>query len=214
MKKFNENRLNLILSYITSYQKQSGKSPTYRQIMKECKLSSLCTVSSNLNELFRRGLIKKGENYREKILADEKLVCGETVNVPLVGECPCGTPMDAIENLIYTVALPVEIFGSYERFILKAKGRSMIKRGIFDGDLMVVKKQNYAENGQTVIARVNGGEATAKVFVTGKKNYLACANDETNENGERIYNDIYPDGEWEICGVVDFVIHSPVKSEF
>lgn len=214
MKKFNEDKLNAVLAFVLEYQKNKGRSPTYREIMRGCSIPSLCTVSNNVKELIKRGLLKSGKGYKRKIYTDERYVFGETISVPLVGTCPCGTPVDAIENILSTIALPVEIFGKSERFILKASGRSMIKRGIFDGDLMVVKIQNYAENGQTVIARVNGGEATAKVFMAGKQPYLAPANDELDENGDRIYENIYPDGEWEICGVVDYVIHSPTKTEF
>ena len=88
----------------------------------------------------------------------------------------------------------------------------MIKRGIFDGDLMVVKLQKSANVGEVVIARVNNEEATAKVLA--KKNgkyYLKPANDEVDKYGERVYQDIHPEGEWEILGVVDNVIHSPKR---
>lgn len=214
MKTFNEDRLKSVLSFIVSFQKNNGRSPTYREIMRGCNISSLCTVSNNVKELVKRDCLKSGEKYKEKICIDEKYVCGETVNAPLVGTCPCGTPIDAVENVISTISLPVDVFGKSERFILMASGRSMIKRGIFDGDLMVVRVQDHAENGQTVIARVNGGEVTAKVFMAGKTSYLAPANDELDEKGNRIYENIYPCGEWEICGVVDYVIHSPTKSEF
>ena len=130
----------------------------------------------------------------------------------IVGSCPCGEPVLAVENIVATVALPVEIFGAEQHFILKAKGNSMIKRGIFDGDLMVVKVQKSANVGEVVIARVNNEEATAKVLA--KKNgkyYLKPANDEVDKYGERVYQDIHPKGEWEILGVVDNVIHSPSR---
>ena len=118
--------------------------------------------------------------------------------------------MLAVENITATVALPVEIFGTEEHFILRAKGQSMIKRGIFDGDLMVVKVQNTAEVGEVVIARLNQEEVTAKVlaFADGR-HYLEPANDEVDEKGKPIYRDIHPDGEWDILGVVDHVIHAP-----
>ena len=88
----------------------------------------------------------------------------------------------------------------------------MIKRGIFDGDLMVVRVQKTAKVGDVVIARVNNEEATAKVLAReNRKYYLKPANDEVDEHGNRVYNDIYPEGEWEILGVVDNVIHSPKK---
>ena len=88
----------------------------------------------------------------------------------------------------------------------------MIKRGVFDGDLMVVKIQNTAAVGDVVIARVNKEEATAKILAyENGKYYLKAANDARDKKGKLIYNDIYPDGEWDIIGVVDHVIHSPMK---
>ena len=134
------------------------------------------------------------------------------INASIVGTCPCGEPVLAVENITATVALPVEIFGSEEHFILKAKGSSMIKRGIFDGDLMVVRVQNTANVGEVVIARVNNEDATAKVLARKRgKYYLEAANDSEDENGKRLYPDIHPVGDWEILGVVDNVIHSPMR---
>jgi repressor LexA len=88
----------------------------------------------------------------------------------------------------------------------------MVKRGIFNGDLMVVRVQNTANVGEVVIARVNNEEATAKVLAKSRgKYYLKPANDEVDEDGNPLYRDIHPVGEWEILGVVDNVIHSPAK---
>ena len=104
----------------------------------------------------------------------------------------------------------MEIFGEEEHFILRANGQSMIKRGIFDGDLMVVKVQNTAEIGEVVIARLNQDEVTAKVLACDHgQYYLEPANDEVDEEGNSIYVDIHPEGEWDILGVVDRVIHTP-----
>lgn len=96
-----------------------------------------------------------------------------------------------------------------------AKGRSMIQRGIFDGDLLVVRKQSVANVGQTIIARVNGEDATAKVYaLKDGRPYLKAANNELDAHGKRIYRDIYPKGEWDILGIVDYVIHAPKQNEF
>ena len=109
----------------------------------------------------------------------------------------------------------IEIFGAEEHFILKATGNSMIRRGIFDGDLMVVRMQNTANIGEVVIARVNDEDATAKVLAyESGKYYLKPANDEVDDEGNRIYNDIHPTSDWEIIGVVDNVIHSPTREVF
>ena len=119
----------------------------------------------------------------------------------------------AVENIEATIPLPVEIFGDGQHIILIAKGSSMIKRGIFNGDYMVVNTSVSANIGDVVIARVNNEEATAKVLRKAKgKYYLEPANDEVDENGERVYKDIHPQGQWEIIGVVNYVIHSTERN--
>ena len=90
----------------------------------------------------------------------------------------------------------------------------MIKRGIFDGDLLVVRKQPTAKLGDTVIAMLDDGESTCKILAEKNgKYYLRAANDEVNEIGKRKY-DVYPESDWSIFGVVDFVIHAPICDEF
>ena len=86
----------------------------------------------------------------------------------------------------------------------------MVRRGINDGDTMIVRLQDTAEVGTVVIARVNGEEATAKILAKkGNQYYLQPANDEVDEEGKPLYRDIYPEGEWDIIGVVEGVYHNP-----
>ena len=88
----------------------------------------------------------------------------------------------------------------------------MVKRGINNGDIMIVRLQDSADVGKVVIARVNGEEATAKILAKkGSKYYLQPANDEVDEEGQPLYRDIYPEGEWDIIGVVAGVYHNPNK---
>lgn len=211
MRLVDESKLNEVYQFILKKHLDERKSPTFREIASACNINSTAWVSSLIKILVKRDLIeltKKGN--RNFISIPNNLNVGATRNASIIGTCPCGEPILAVENVLSTVALPVEIFGSEEHFILKAKGRSMINRGIFDGDLMVVKPQNTANIGDVVIARVNGEEATAKIIAQSHgKFYLKPANDEIDINGNRIYNDIYPTDSWEILGVVDNVIHKP-----
>ncbi len=213
MKRIDEEKLNEVYRYICDCHTAEGRSPTYREIAAACNINSTGWVSSLIRILEKRGLIeleKQGARY--VISIPENLSAGRSIHVSIVGSCPCGEPVLAIENIVSTVALPIEIFGSEEHFILKATGSSMIKRGIFDGDLMVVRTQSAANIGDVVIARVNNEDATAKVLAKKcGKLYLEPANDEVDEEGNRIYREIHPKGEWEIVGVVDHVIHSPNK---
>jgi repressor LexA len=211
MRRFDEEKLNDVYRYICDCHINERRSPTYREIGAACGIGSTSWVSRLIEALEEREMIEVSyEGGRRILTIPDNLHIGQTRHTSIVGSCPCGTPLLAVENITATVALPVEIFGTEEHFILQAKGQSMIKRGIFDGDLMVVKVQNTANVGEVVIARLNQEEVTAKVLACDHgKYYLEPANDEVDEHGKPVYGDIYPDGEWDILGVVDHVIHAP-----
>ncbi|MBO5009214.1 MAG: repressor LexA [Clostridia bacterium] len=214
MRRFDEVKLNAVYQFICDFHNNERRSPTFREIATACDIASLSWVSNLVEVLEERGMIELEHNGKKRVISiPDNLTVGASRNASIVGSCPCGEPVLAVENIVSTVALPVEIFGADEHFILKATGRSMVKRGIFDGDLMVVRVQNTAKVGEVVIARVNNEDATAKVLARarGGKYYLKPANDEVDENGEPLYRDIHPVGDWEILGVVDNVIHSPTK---
>ena len=208
MKPINEGRLQTLVEYISTYQRENGKSPSYRKIQADLGYTTLSLVAKDVGMLKSRGWIESDSSFG--IATPVNLRSEGTINVPIVGACPCGEPITAVENIEATVSLPVEIFGKEEHIILRATGRSMINCGIFNGDLMVVRVQSSANVGDIVIARVNGEDATAKILAQEDgQYYLKPANDEVDSKGNRKYKDIYPEGEWDIIGVVDNVIHSP-----
>ena len=213
MRPLNEEKITQVYEYIQEIQFKERRSPTLREICAACDVSSTSWASQILTILEERSLIEiRIQGNRRVISIPGNLDSGSAIKTSILGDCPCGEPMFAAENILATVALPVEIFGKDEHFILRAKGRSMIKRGIHDGDLMVVRVQSTAEIGDVVIARVNQEEATAKVLARSRgKFYLKPANDEVDSDGEPMYKDIHPKGEWDILGVVDHVIHSTKK---
>ena len=140
MRKINEERLQTVYRYISSYQQEYGHSPSLREIGQHCSIPSTATVARMVNSLKERELIDCRQNGKKTYISvpDNLSPCG-SLTAPIVGSCPCGEPMLAVENILSTVSLPVEIFGRGEHFLLYAKGDSMINRGIFDGDLMVVR---------------------------------------------------------------------------
>ena len=213
MRVMDEEKLNKVLRCIREHQ-ETGKAPNYRQIQKECRIASLSSVSLYVNELKKRGLIEtETQGGWKQIRTPSYFRASETHNTFVVGDVHCGPPTDAVECIEACVALPNEIFGDAEHVILHAKGPSMINRGIFDGDLLIVRRTPYAEYGQTVIAMIDNCEATCKVYEKGRSGpYLRAAND-VEVNGKRKY-DVHPKGEWSIYGVVDYVIHAPVSDEF
>lgn len=216
MRRIDEVKVNEVYQFICDCHSSERRSPTLREIAAACDINSTGWVSSLLQVLEERSLIEFELRGNKRVISvPNNLSVGGSRNASIVGTCPCGEPVLAVENIVSTVALPIEIFGSEEHFILKATGNSMIKRGIFDGDLMVVRMQNTANIGDVVIARVNNEDATAKVLACEHgRYYLKPANNEVDENGNRLYTDIYPEGEWEIVGVVDNVIHSPTREVF
>lgn len=207
MKPYNEPMLSLVKKFIEDYQKENAKSPSYRVIMHKFPKffgTSISKVQNYVHQLHKRGWIKLNDGVIEIPL---NLTNGEVKPALLVGECACGKPVTAIENIEGSYPLPTELFGTSDRIILRAKGYSMIEEGIKPGDLMFVRVQNYADPGDIVVARVNGDEATAKYYMVEKgKVFLRAANNSVNQDGTKVYPDIYPEGEWDIIGVVDNVL--------
>jgi len=209
MKYLTEEVLAQVLEYIVDYQLEYGEAPTYMQIGKANHISSMNTVQRVVNKLYERGDLESSVcNSKKHISVPQNLKVSKSKVVKVIGNVACGTPITAVENIDDTITLPVDYFGNYDKYILRAKGDSMINKGINDGDLLVVEDTNMAEVGQIVIARVNQEEVTAKIFARDKKGkyYLKPANDSLTADGQRIYNDIYPDGDWEVCGIVRQVI--------
>lgn len=215
MRPINEERMLRTLEYIKKFQMSEGKPPTYRQIMHDCHYSTLATVAADVTRLKDRGLLdadySRGWNC---ISIASKLNASDTHNSLIVGAVRCGQPSPAIEDIETAVSLPDAIFGRADHIILHAKGLSMIKRGIFEGDYLVVRRQETADLGQTIIAMLEDGESTCKILAKDNrgKYYLMAANDTVDEKGKRIY-DVFPKGDWRIFGVVDYVIHAPVCDE-
>ena len=214
MRSIDESKLDKTYKFIREYQQENGKAPTYRQIMKECKFSSLASVSLYVNHLKDRGLVEsETQGGWKRIRTPDYCQTSGSHNSFVVGAVHCGSPTEAVENIEACVALPNEIFGDADHVILHAEGPSMINRGIFDGDLLIVRRTPCAELGQTVIALIDNSESTCKVYDEDENGpYLRAANDEM-ERGKRKY-DVHPKGEWSIYGIVDFVIHAPVYDEF
>ena len=106
-------------------------------------------------------LLKGG--LEEKNSEKEVYTSKEMVNVPVVGKITAGAPILAVENITDTFPIPIDFVGNSESFMLTVRGESMIEAGILDGDYILVRKQNTAENGQIVVALIED-EATVKTF--------------------------------------------------
>ena len=159
-----------ILTVIKKFIAENGYAPTIRELCNLCGLSSTATMFVHLKNLTNKGYIKQTEN---KFRTIELNVPNEynsknndsVVEVPLLGKVAAGNPIEAIENPDNYFSLPKELIPqNNEVFTLEVNGESMINVGIFDGDIVIVKKQNVANNGEIVVALTEENEVTLKRF--------------------------------------------------
>ena len=159
MRTLNEETLRRMEEYIRERQRKDGVSPSYRRIMHALGMSSLNLVQRYVLALENQGRIRR--TRLGSIALPKRLDAGKNKITPLVGDIACGQPSFAEENIEASYALPEAIFGKGELFMLHTHDDSMIDAGIREGDLIVVRKQNTADDGQIVVALMDG-EATLK----------------------------------------------------
>jgi repressor LexA len=153
-----------MLDCIERFIKHNGYSPTLDEIGQMMELSSLATVHKHLQNLEAKGFIKRNWNHSRAIeLTPLAKPQSEEDGVPLMGEVAAGFPIEAIENP-ELIEVPRNMIGHKNTFVLKVRGDSMIDDGIRDGDLIIVESRPSAQPGQTVVALIDGHEATVKRF--------------------------------------------------
>lgn len=160
-----------VLEFVRSTVADRGYPPSVREIGEALGLSSPSTVHSHLSSLVRAGLIRKDpskpraieildqptDHHHTPPVSDDRLR-----EVPLVGRIAAGSPILADEDIEDVIPLPTDLVGQGPVFMLTVKGDSMVEAGILDGDLVVVRRQPDAEDGEIVAALVEGEEATVK----------------------------------------------------
>lgn len=150
-----------VLDYITSYRKKRGYSPALEEIRKHFRHASVSTAHFHIKKLEDLGLLEKQYNKPRSIDIYEN---DKMVNIPLLGLIAAGQPIEAIQNK-ETIAVPQnKLPHSGEFYALRVLGNSMIDENINDGDIVLVKQQSIAENGQKVVALIDNYEATLKKF--------------------------------------------------
>lgn len=165
-------RQNEILDFILAEIAKKGYPPSVREIGQAIGLSSSSTVHSHLAALEKKGYIRRDptkpralEVFESKIqsAAAPEQVHAHFRNLPLVGQVAAGIPILAEENVEDTISVPAELTTDEGNFILRVRGESMIEAGILDGDLIIVREQKTANNGDIVVAMIED-EATVKRF--------------------------------------------------
>lgn len=165
-----------ILKFIKKYVSKYGYSPSLEEIAKNFGLSSLSTIHYHLTKLEGEGLISRYD-YLPRSIQLENQTSIQFLQIPLVGLIAAGEPIEALEEPETISVSKSMLSSSGNHYALKVKGDSMIEEGIFDGDTVIIKKQDIAENGEVVVALINGNEATLKkIYREGGKFKLQPAN--------------------------------------
>ena len=151
------------LDFLRNFIAENGFAPSLKNIAEHIGVKSLSTAHFHLERLEDKGFIRRGEDGSMELVEVQKPEFGPTA-VPLVGVIAAGIPIEAIENKAM-VEVPSDMIDSRgEVYCLEVSGNSMIEANICDGDLVVIKKQAHAENGQIVAALLSDGSATLKTY--------------------------------------------------
>ena len=150
-----------ILDFVSSFFKNNGYSPSFEEIGEHFGLSALSTVHEHITALVDKGYLKKDEHRERGLYLPIKKK--QYLEIPLIGAIACGQPIEALEHIGEIIKVIREPILKGNLYALRAKGDSMIGDGIFDGDIIIARKQNTAENGETVVATLDN-EATLKKF--------------------------------------------------
>jgi repressor LexA len=150
-----------ILDYLNDFIQQHGYAPSLEEIGRRFGLSSLATVHKHLTNLQEKGFIKRAWNRSRSVELVSSRMGGRAVELPLLGYVAAGLPIEAVVGS-ETIAVPEDLVGKRDTYVLRVKGDSMIDEQIRDGDYVIVEDRRTAENGEMVIALLNGSDVTLK----------------------------------------------------
>ena len=174
-----------VLDFLVSFLNKHGYSPSFEEMAKSLKLTSLATVHKHITTLEKKGFIRRGYNQSRSIEVmqlpkpvREQVIARQTMELPLAGRIAAGRPLEAVEER-ETISLG-DFAHARNCFVLQVKGNSMIEDHILDGDFIVVEQTQVANPGEIVVALVRDSEATLKRFYreAGGKIRLQPANSE------------------------------------
>ena len=200
-----------LLKFIIDYQKQNNVTPSFDEMKDGLDLKSKSGIHRIVSALEERGYIKKLNNRARaiEIIKNVNLIDTESgknknniISIPILGKIAAGLPIEAISDNTNYIELPETLLKKGEYFILNVDGDSMIEAGIFDGDQVVIRKANDANNGEIVVALIDNNEATLKrIFKRGQQ----VALQPENSNYKTV---IYGPDRIQIQGVLKHLIRS------
>ena len=153
-----------ILDFLGAYIEERQYAPSFEEIAQHFSFSSLATVHEHLTNLEQKGFIRRSHNESRSIEIVPEPGHASATELPLLGQVAAGVPIEAVTTQ-ETIAVPDDLIprrGS--SYVLRVRGDSMIDENIQDGDFVVVNSRNTAENGEMVIALIDGTSATVKKF--------------------------------------------------
>ncbi|MBR5192669.1 MAG: transcriptional repressor LexA [Clostridia bacterium] len=190
MRKLDE-KLNKVYEFVVEFINSNGFPPSVRDICAFLDIKSTATAYSYLEKLKEKGLLQNSPMKKRSLTLSHKLSNGK--NVPLLGTVRAGMPIFAYEDLEGYIPLPENFSSSNDQFALKINGNSMIKAGIYENDIIIVDKQNSANDGDIVVALIDDS-ATVKRFY--KKCNKIVLHPENDDMEDLVYDDV------EIIGIV------------
>jgi len=168
-----EQKLTKVMDYIRKFYDDNGYTPSVREIGTECGIKSTATVHSYIERLQSRGFLTKADNKKRSVSIGRTSV----TNIPLIGTVTAGQPIFAYENYEDYYTFPSCEFKGEQLFMLRVQGTSMIDAGIFDGDKIIVRRQNVAEDGEIIVALVDDSATVKRYYRRGREVILHPENE-------------------------------------
>ena len=172
-----EKKLVKVMDYIRKFSEENGYTPSVREIGLQCNIKSTATVHSYLQRLQDKGYLNKTDNKKRSV----SLAKSSGVNIPLIGTVTAGQPIFAYENYEDYYTFPAGEFRGEDLFMLRVEGTSMIDAGIMNGDKIIVRRQQTAENGEIVVALVEDSATVKRFYYRNGKIVLHPENEELSD---------------------------------
>ncbi len=186
-----DEKLMKLMDYIRRFTEENGYTPSVREIGQECGIKSTATVHSYLEKLKNRGLLSKADNKKRSMTIGRSA----GVSIPLIGTVTAGQPVFAYENYEDYYTFPADEFKGEDLFMLRVQGTSMIDAGIMNGDKIIVRRQQTADDGEIVVALVEDSATVKRLYRRDGRIVLHPEN-------EALSDMIFEEGEVAILGKV------------
>ena len=172
-----EEKLTMVMDYIRKFTEENGYTPSVREIGKECGIKSTATVHSYIEKLQMKGYLSKTDNKKRAVTIGKST----GVSIPLVGTVTAGQPILAYENYEDYYTFPAGEFKGDNLFMLRVQGTSMIDAGICDGDKIIVRQQETAQNGEIIVALVDDSATVKRFYFKNGQIILHPENEKLND---------------------------------